>query len=100
MNVVVLWPKLFDFWKLCRLPGVAESVFLGELLTSRFIMIVRVPFDPDLIGITPFLDGGIVEFPCPIEGPLQLFCLLLIGVQSVLVSFQVRHASGSQYIAE
>ncbi len=56
VDLVVLWPDFFDLWKLCSLLVIVEGMFLCEVLSRRFIMVVRVPFDPDLIGITPFKE--------------------------------------------
>src|SRR5260221_13660245 len=100
VDLVVLWPDLFDLWKLCSLLIVMEGVLGCDVCASHLIVAVRVPLDRQLVALTSFLERSIVELPGPVQRPLQLFCLLLIRVQAVLVSFQLRHASGSRYTVD
>src|SRR5947209_9709132 len=79
VDVAVLWPHLFDLWQLCSLLIVGDADF------------AHLPCVPAL------LESSVVKLSCPVQRPLELFCLLLIGIQSALVSFQMRHASASQY---
>lgn len=99
VDVVVLRPDFLDCWKLCCLLVVGEGIGVCERLPRRFIVLVGMPLHHHLLGLSTLLESTIVQVSATIYSPLQLFCLLLIGVQSVLVGFQIRHASDSRCTA-
>ena len=78
VDVLVQRFDLFDLGKLGGLLIVADA---------HLAHAVRIP---------ALLDGGIVQFPCPVQCPLQFFSLFLRRVQAILVGFQFRHVSDPQ----
>src|SRR2546428_13109135 len=79
VDVVVLRPDFLDLWQLRRLLGIADA------------------YPAHAVGLAPFLQSSIVKLSCPVERPLELFCLRAFRVQSVLIGFQTGHAFDSQY---
>jgi hypothetical protein len=76
MDILVFFPDVLDLRQLVRL------VIVGDRLTCH------------AVGIAPFLQGSIVEFPRTLKRPLQGLRLFLRWIQSEFVGL-LRHAFGS-----
>src|SRR6266487_2452022 len=101
MDVMILWPNALDLRELGSLLVVGEGVCFGQLLAHRRIMSIGMSFDLDFIGITPFLESSVVQFPCTVQRPLELLCLLFRGIQTILIRSECLHrASLSFSLAE
>src|SRR5579885_1130579 len=59
----------------------------SQLLTSFLVIVAGMPLDYYLVGVTPFLQPGIIEFAAPIKHPLQLVGCSCICIDTILVGF-------------
>jgi hypothetical protein len=74
----------------CRCaPVVAHLQLTGELFAGRLIIVVGVLSDVEMIGISTFRQGGVVQLAAAGERPEQLLLLRLVRIQSELESLPI-----------
>jgi hypothetical protein len=90
MDLLIVFSQVgLDLWQVAFLLVVAHLQLTGKLFAGRLIILVRMLPDVEMIGISMFQQGPVVQFAAACQRPEQLLLLLLVRIQSELESLPI-----------